>query len=325
MALSTEHLFEAATGWLYCQSVNDNAPLGSPTTGQRQVVGTAGSGAHSGHNKAVATYTGSAWSYSGPAVGQRAYSVATNTVYAYDGSAWTSVIVLGSSTVTASQISDASADGRSLITAANYAAMRSALGLGTLATQSGTFSGTSSGTNTGDQTNISGNAATVTTNANLTGPVTSVGNATTIADAELAAIAGLTSAADKLPRFTGSGTADLIGVKFGTYTPTLTGVGNVAASSASDFRYIQIGTTVMVSGTFDVDPTSTGLTQTGISLPVASDLGATSCSGTANNHSVPGQNGIIYADATNNRAEHYFVATSAANQSWRCVFMYDVI
>ena len=50
--------------------------------------------------------------------------------------------------------------------------------LGTLASQSGTFSGTSSGTNTGDQTNIPGNAATVTTNANLTGVVTSVGNAT---------------------------------------------------------------------------------------------------------------------------------------------------
>jgi hypothetical protein len=37
------------------------------------------------------------------------------------------------------------------------------------------------GTNTGDQTNITGNAATVTTNANLTGPITSVGNATAIA------------------------------------------------------------------------------------------------------------------------------------------------
>jgi hypothetical protein len=58
---------------------------------------------------------------------------------------------------------------------------RTNLGLGTLATQSGTFSGTSSGTNTGDQTNISGNAATVTTNANLTGPITSVGNATSVA------------------------------------------------------------------------------------------------------------------------------------------------
>ena len=38
-----------------------------------------------------------------------------------------------------------------------------------------------SGTNTGDQTNISGNAATVSTNANLTGPITSVGNATSVA------------------------------------------------------------------------------------------------------------------------------------------------
>lgn len=43
-----------------------------------------------------------------------------------------------------------------------------------------TILGNTSGTNTGDQTNISGNAATVTTNANLTGVVTSVGNATSI-------------------------------------------------------------------------------------------------------------------------------------------------
>ena len=38
-----------------------------------------------------------------------------------------------------------------------------------------------SGINTGDQINIPGNAATVTTNANLTGPITSVGNVTSIA------------------------------------------------------------------------------------------------------------------------------------------------
>lgn len=70
-------------------------------------------------------------------------------------------------------------------------AARTALGLGTLATQNGTFSGTSSGTNTGDQTitltgGVTGSgtgsfAATVITNANLTGVITSVGNATSIA------------------------------------------------------------------------------------------------------------------------------------------------
>jgi hypothetical protein len=46
-----------------------------------------------------------------------------------------------------------------------------------------------SGSNTGDQTNISGNAATVSTNANLTGDVTSVGNASTLAN--IPAISGV--------------------------------------------------------------------------------------------------------------------------------------
>jgi hypothetical protein len=50
----------------------------------------------------------------------------------------------------ASEIGDSSEVGRALLQAADAVTARSALGLGTLATQSGTFSGTSSGTNTGD-------------------------------------------------------------------------------------------------------------------------------------------------------------------------------
>lgn len=52
-------------------------------------------------------------------------------------------------------------------------------GLGTLATQNGTFSGTSSGTNTGDQTSVSGNAGTATAlqNARTIGGVSFDGTA----------------------------------------------------------------------------------------------------------------------------------------------------
>jgi hypothetical protein len=69
-----------------------------------------------------------------------------------------------------------SATGQALATAANAAAARTTLGLGSLATQSGTFSGTSSGTNTGDQdlsglvvkaSNLSDLASAATARANL--------------------------------------------------------------------------------------------------------------------------------------------------------------
>ncbi len=58
----------------------------------------------------------------------------------------------------------------------NYATARSNLGLGTLATQSGTFSGDSSGTNTGDQTSTAGLANSTNKNLVTDAELTIIGN-----------------------------------------------------------------------------------------------------------------------------------------------------
>ena len=65
-------------------------------------------------------------------------------------------------------------------TGLTFNALTGAFGVASLVS-AGTVTGSNlSGTNTGDQTNITGNAATVTTNANSTGAISSVGNLTSL-------------------------------------------------------------------------------------------------------------------------------------------------
>lgn len=119
----------------------------------------------------------------------------------------------------------------------------------------------------------------------------------------------------------------LYGVNGGTYTPTLTNVANLDASTAYQCQYFQVGTVVTVSGKVDVDPTLAATsTQLGISLPVASNIGAAEdCAGTAFSPTIAGQGAAILGDAANNRAQMEWISGDITNQPMYFVFVYEVI
>lgn len=110
------------------------------------------------------------------------------------------------------------------------------------------------------------------------------------------------------------------------YTPTLSNTTNVSGSTAYPCQYLRVGSVVTVSGVVDVQPTSTStLTELGISLPVASNLGASNdCCGVTSCISIQ-QAGGIAGDSTNDRALLIFLANDTANRSFYFTFTYRII
>lgn len=116
----------------------------------------------------------------------------------------------------------------------------------------------------------------------------------------------------------------------GTYTPTLTNVLGVAASSVSLAQWMRVGNTVTVSGQITIDPTGGGSGNTivsiGISLPIASDFSnAFECAGTAVSPAIKGQSAAILADAVANRASIQFESLSNDNAVWYYHYTYRII
>jgi hypothetical protein len=151
--------------------------------------------------------------------------------------------LLGRSTAGAGSVEEitCTAAGRAILDDADASAQRTTLGLGTLATQSGTFSGTSSGTNTGDQTitltsDVTGSgtgsfattiAAGVVNTSKLGGDITTAGKAL-LDDADAAAqrtTLGLGTLATQSGTFSGTSSGTNTGDQTITLTSDVTGSG----------------------------------------------------------------------------------------------------
>lgn len=113
----------------------------------------------------------------------------------------------------------------------------------------------------------------------------------------------------------------------GTYTPTLTGVTNVAASTNYTCQYTRVGNVVTVSGKFDLDVTGAGATELRISLPIASNFtNASNLGGGCHRHvSAASEHGSIAADTTNDCAQVYINAVATGNEPWSFHFTYVVL
>lgn len=114
----------------------------------------------------------------------------------------------------------------------------------------------------------------------------------------------------------------------GTYTPTLTSVLNVAASTSYNCNWLRVGNVVTVSGKIDVDPTASAtLTSIGVSLPIASNFTNVSNAGGNGSRIESGAivNVVAVPDTTNDRIQLDFYPTSGSNLDVYFTFTYLIV
>lgn len=115
------------------QAVDQNTPPVSPAAGQAWLVGASPTGAFVGHTNQIAVWRGDHWDFYKPGDGWLVFNLGTALEFRYNGTAWAALGVGSTSSVTAASITDSTSAGRALLTAADAAAQRIALGLGTTA------------------------------------------------------------------------------------------------------------------------------------------------------------------------------------------------
>lgn len=116
-------------------------------------------------------------------------------------------------------------------------------------------------------------------------------------------------------------------ISTGIYSPTLQNIFNITTSSATQCKWMRVSDMVTVSGSITITPTQNNQsTKLGISLPVASNIGAVQdVAGTAQTTALQGQGAAIYGDAANDRAILEFLSNGSTLRTLYFTFMYQII
>ena len=117
----------------------------------------------------------------------------------------------------------------------------------------------------------------------------------------------------------------------GTYTPTITVIANVTATSLHSARYVRIGDQVKVAIAFTVDPTAAATrVDVDLSLPIASNLASNWGASSGVVCAISGAPsvfapGVVYGNFTNDRMAVLFTAPNTSTQTVALEFTYTVI
>ena len=113
----------------------------------------------------------------------------------------------------------------------------------------------------------------------------------------------------------------------GTYTPTLTGTANVAASTAYACQWMRVGNIVTVSGKVDITPTANATsTAATLTLPVASNFANDGeLAGVSKQNGTDGTTGRVNAATASDLAVLNFTSDGTALRSHWFTFTYQVI
>jgi hypothetical protein len=112
----------------------------------------------------------------------------------------------------------------------------------------------------------------------------------------------------------------------GTYTPTLSNLVNISASSTYVCQYMRVGNIVTVSGKITIVSSSTTTNTFNMSLPIPSNFSAQEqCAGSFSNGNASGSSFTIFADVANDNAFFSMRPGVASSNDYCFSFTYQVI